>query len=472
MKRRPPFFSIGNARRFEESPEGEPTFQNNTCLEKKISATNVETLYHQDVTIVDLVESKDGTFSFVPRDGDISPPIPPSCQIPYIYNWALGHLDSFATLLRRCDVKLRGHHYSHGQCDKADLTRLEDDTVSGVLYSLLPVSRLFAWHPLLQARNNGHITWAGIRALLAIARMNVPFLTRDGILKHVLANQITFTQFIAFSELLQQHLQSAACLNNDSLMTTNESITENLTSSEDMTVELIEENRNAAMSSGFTVPKPPETVPPKEEEPQGGDEAGISRADSHFSKNLSKNTMAIWFRRTQERLRQSQMLQTLRKQASLADAAYNKRLMTNALKMLQEYTYLQKKIREQEPPLPAEEIEIKPCEEVMEEVSAPESEPEQMEVTAADSPQTSTDDVDREKYNRLYARAILMDSILDRNRKQVTFLQKGALFQMKAERLKGKENIFSVPNEYVHTKLKPQTEQAYVDYRKEVARKD
>lgn len=255
-------------------------------------------------------------------------------------------------------------------------------------------------------------------------------------------------------------------------MTTNESITENLTSSEDMTVELIEENRNAAMSSGFTVPKPPETVPPKEEEPQGGDEAGISRADSHFSKNLSKNTMAIWFRRTQERLRQSQMLQTLRKQASLADAAYNKRLMTNALKMLQEYTYLQKKIREQEPPLPAEEIEIKPCEEVMEEVSAPESEPEQMEVTAADSPQTSTDDVDREKYNRLYARAILMDSILDRNRKQVTFLQKGALFQMKAERLKGKENIFSVPNEYVHTKLKPQTEQAYVDYRKEVARKE
>ena len=65
---------------------------------------------------------------------------------------------------------------------------------------------------------------------------------------------------------------------------------------------------------------------------------------------------------------------------------------------------------------------------------------------AVDPPQPLIDDIDREKYNRLYARAVLMDSILDRSRKQVTLLQQGTLRQMKADRLKGEENIFSVPN--------------------------
>ncbi|EJK52243.1 hypothetical protein THAOC_28508, partial [Thalassiosira oceanica] len=61
---------------------------------------------------------------------------------------------------------------------------------------------LFAWNPLLQARNNGDIIKHGqavicyaathVQALLAITSMNVPLLTRDRILKHVLADQITF----------------------------------------------------------------------------------------------------------------------------------------------------------------------------------------------------------------------------------------------------------------------------------------
>ena len=41
---------------------------------------------------------------------------------------------------------------------------------------------------------------------------------------------------------------------------------------------------------------------------------------------------------------------------------------------------------------------------------------------------------------------------------------------MKAERWKGKENIFSVPNEYVYPEPKPRKDPAYVDFRKEVAR--
>ena len=209
-------------------------------------------------------------------------------------------------------------------------------------------------------------------------------------------------------------------------------------------------------------PKPPKTVPPEPEEPPVDDETGISRADSYFNKTLSKHTLTSWFQQTQERLRQ---LRTLQEQANLADTAYNKRLMTTALRMFQEYAYLQKKTREPPPNL-VEDTES----ELIAEESASESEPEQVEEAAADPAPTSIDDVDGEKYNMLFARAILMDSILDRNRKQVAFLQEGTLRQMKAERWKGKENIFSVPNEYVYPEPKPRKDPAYVDFRKEVAR--
>ena len=338
MKRNPPFFWIGNNAHFKDLSDIEE--------EPKISAdteTNPETTLHH-VTFVDLVESKDGTFSFIPRDGDSTPP--PPCQAPssiagksnttcfYIRNWAIGHLCSFAALLGRYDIKLDGHH-SHG------LTRLEDTTAS-VLYLLLPASRLFLWQPLLLARNDGDITWAGIRALLSIARTNVPFLTRDGILKHVLADQITFTQFIAFSEMLREHLRSAACLK-DSLKETSESTIDIIPcdgapprthrrSGDPTFIQNLEEADAIDLfnidSSLGVVPRS-KPVGLKEEDLPSDEEAGISRADSYFNKNLSRHTVTIWFQQTQERLRQSEMLQ---KHANLAVAAYNKRLMTTVLK--------------------------------------------------------------------------------------------------------------------------------------------
>ena len=89
-----------------------------------------------------------------------------------------------------------------------------------VIHTLLSIDNLFKWQTLITARSNNQLQWKDIRAFLSQVRSNIPFLTHDGYLKHVVNTHLTFHQFICFSKLIDEHLECQLSMNdnNDELL--------------------------------------------------------------------------------------------------------------------------------------------------------------------------------------------------------------------------------------------------------------
>ena len=79
-----------------------------------------------------------------------------------------------------------------------------------VLREVLLLERLFSWNVLVDARKRGDLKWKDIRAFLSAVRKNVPFLTKEGILKSNKVVCLSFVQFVAFSKIVESHLNILA----------------------------------------------------------------------------------------------------------------------------------------------------------------------------------------------------------------------------------------------------------------------
>ena len=131
----------------------------------------------------------------------------------YVEGRAWRHLEHFGLLVGR-PIEQRtddGGRRRREQLDpryEGSFVLLEDD-VRDVVHALLSLDALFSWPVLADARRRGRLRWRDIRACLSRARRGVPFLTpREGILRHVVRTHLTFHQFVAFSRLLERHLES------------------------------------------------------------------------------------------------------------------------------------------------------------------------------------------------------------------------------------------------------------------------
>jgi len=89
-----------------------------------------------------------------------------------------------------------------------------------VIHTLLSIDNLFKWQTLITARSNNQLQWKDIRYFLKHVRNNIPFLTHDGYLKHVVNTHLTFHQFVCFSKLIDEHLECQLSMNdnNDELL--------------------------------------------------------------------------------------------------------------------------------------------------------------------------------------------------------------------------------------------------------------
>jgi hypothetical protein len=111
-------------------------------------------------------------------------------------NWQ--HLASFACLIGRAETL-------------SDVRQGEDSSlkknVVDIINNILPLERLFSWNVLLEAREQGDLSWRDIRAFLTAVRQQVVFLDKDGILKAHEPIHLTFHQFVAFARLVTYHLK-------------------------------------------------------------------------------------------------------------------------------------------------------------------------------------------------------------------------------------------------------------------------
>lgn len=143
---------------------------------------------------------------------------------------------------------------------------LLENNVKDVIYTLLSIDRLFAWQTLVDARERGHLSWKDIRTFLAVVRSNIPFMTHDGLLKHVVNTHLTFHQFVAFSRLVDEHLECIGQMstdvpvdiNIDDIFPTFDSMTQ-----EEKKIELLasikdKAVRTSAQAAGIVVPLPEE----------------------------------------------------------------------------------------------------------------------------------------------------------------------------------------------------------------------
>jgi hypothetical protein len=91
-----------------------------------------------------------------------------------------------------------------------------EDAVKSIVKTILSMDRLFAWQTLVDALNEGKLSWKNIRHFLSIVRSSVPFLTQDGLLR-VVNTHLTFHQFVAFARMVEEHTSMVTfSLNTDS----------------------------------------------------------------------------------------------------------------------------------------------------------------------------------------------------------------------------------------------------------------
>eukprot|EP00986_Skeletonema_menzelii_P013002 scaffold7349_cov145-Skeletonema_menzelii.AAC.16 len=82
------------------------------------------------------------------------------------------------------------------------------DSVRTVLYTLLPLEKLFSWSTLTSARDEGLLRWKDIRKILSEVKRYVPFApTSDGLFRHIIQTHLTFHQFSSFAKLVEGSLQ-------------------------------------------------------------------------------------------------------------------------------------------------------------------------------------------------------------------------------------------------------------------------
>jgi len=100
-----------------------------------------------------------------------------------------------------------------------NLIQLTNNTKE-IIHTLLSIDNLFKWQTLITARSNNQLQWKDIRYFLKHVRNNIPFLTHDGYLKHVVNTHLTFHQFVCFSKLIDEHLECQVGMNdnNDELL--------------------------------------------------------------------------------------------------------------------------------------------------------------------------------------------------------------------------------------------------------------
>ena len=87
-----------------------------------------------------------------------------------------------------------------------NLIQLTNNTKE-ITHTLLSIDNLFKWQTLITARSNNQLQWKDIRTFLKHVRNNIPFLTHDGYLKHVVNTHLTFHQFVCFSKFIDEHLE-------------------------------------------------------------------------------------------------------------------------------------------------------------------------------------------------------------------------------------------------------------------------
>ena len=131
-------------------------------------------------------------------------------KITYIDERSWQHLHTFATLIGKeeiCRPLDEQYDLLSSQYDGAPLFTLLKDNLVDLLSDELPLNRLFSWKVLVNARAQGDLNWKDIRLFLAKARDQVPFIT-NGILKSPEPVHLTFLQFVSFSKLLENHMNT------------------------------------------------------------------------------------------------------------------------------------------------------------------------------------------------------------------------------------------------------------------------
>lgn len=156
-------------------------------------------------------------------------------------NWQ--HLHAFATLVGRLELLNQlSMEETHGLLagQTAPCFVLLKKEVVDVLSDKLSIERLFSWHVLKDARDRGDVQWKDIRKFLSTVRNEVPYLTKDGILKssHGEPIHVTFLQFVAFSKLVHNHLSMLPRLSCQVLSTTGSSVDIKVESSNNCNVQI------------------------------------------------------------------------------------------------------------------------------------------------------------------------------------------------------------------------------------------
>ena len=134
----------------------------------------------------------------------------------YVDEQALSHLAAYGELVGKPISKINQEEADHHNLrlntaigeHEGTFVRLGDALVDTV-HTLLSMERLFSWQTLVDARTEDGIEWKDIRRFLSEVRSKVPFLTRDGRLRSIVNTHLTFHQFVAFSSLVQDHLEYA-----------------------------------------------------------------------------------------------------------------------------------------------------------------------------------------------------------------------------------------------------------------------
>lgn len=131
----------------------------------------------------------------------------------YVDGRAWRHLEAYGLLVGAPVARGDGDVTERDLCLSSGIDKHEgsfvllEDVVKDAIHTLLPIDRLFSWDTLVEARGRGELRWKDIRMFLKQVRDCVPFLTHDGVLKRVVNTHLTFRQFVAFSRLVESHLE-------------------------------------------------------------------------------------------------------------------------------------------------------------------------------------------------------------------------------------------------------------------------
>ncbi|KAL3800620.1 hypothetical protein HJC23_006082 [Cyclotella cryptica] len=223
MSRESPFFVIRNS--IHDVVGG--SVDNHSSLDVLSQYTNEENVKHDKqtggVSIVSVIEAPTrGMYKldFCHEDcvsivdeflGDCN-----ESKVTYLDERSWHHLFTFATLIGKeealscCPIGEQRHHLLSHLEGKELCFALLKDSVADVLGDVLPLDKLFAWKVLADARNRNDLKWKDIRAMISMVREKVSFLSKDGVLKSNQNVHLTFLQFVAFSRLVENHMNILA----------------------------------------------------------------------------------------------------------------------------------------------------------------------------------------------------------------------------------------------------------------------